>query len=302
MGRGRDVHRRVERDEYVTPEEVSMKVDDTGGLDSEAEIGIVLLPHQGIAHDPAHALLEWRDLGVVPTQSLREQAHHVALLECAYQLLEDFRVVDFFALVVLWAFDREGAGRLDQPAGKSSATELGILGRQSEERPPRFGDGRDEEEGVCQRVGVVRGEDARDPIFGDVLLALDHHVRIEDAEDCKARIACQWETAECRDATGGDGLPNRNNQRMIMYASGAGEPAIPLFVRLVSLGLAGGVRVPSVCFVGVISADNEEEAARLAIRPGTQRLTRAYARVSVRTDPKRFGLSAGRDVGGEAKD
>jgi hypothetical protein len=27
----------VERDEYVTPEEVSMKVDDTGGLDSEAE-------------------------------------------------------------------------------------------------------------------------------------------------------------------------------------------------------------------------------------------------------------------------
>jgi hypothetical protein len=35
------------------------------------------------------------------------------------------------------------------------------------------------------------------------------------AEDCKARIACQWETAECRDATGGDGLPNRNNQRTI---------------------------------------------------------------------------------------
>jgi hypothetical protein len=32
VGRGRDVHRRVERDEYVTPEEVSMKV--PGGTES----------------------------------------------------------------------------------------------------------------------------------------------------------------------------------------------------------------------------------------------------------------------------
>lgn len=51
---------------------------------------------------------------------------------------------------------------------------------------------------------------------------------------------------------GVDDLPNRNNQRMMMYASGAGEPVISLFVRLSSPVPASGLVTPTVSFVGVI--------------------------------------------------
>lgn len=90
-----------------------MQVRDARSRDCQLERRVALLPAERVADDPAHALLEGRDLRVVPTHTLGEQDSHVALLESADQLLKDDAVVDALAGVVLGPLDRERAGALN---------------------------------------------------------------------------------------------------------------------------------------------------------------------------------------------